>query len=496
MSITSPEYILFSALCVFFFYVLPKAFRPYTLLCFSIAFYCFAGVGGLVYLFSAALVTYISALILCKLQSKKGKKFVVGLCCILCFGLLFSVKYLIVFLPDFKRPDFIVPLGLSFYIFQSTGYVIDVYRNKTAPQKNFLKYLLFVSFFPQIIQGPIGRYGTLSKSLWENKQSFDINNLISGIFLMLWGYFKKLVIADRASLFVVKVFDDGSGEFGGSIILFAVILYCIQLYCDFSGGIDIIRGLSLSMGITLGQNFKRPVFADSLSDFWRRWHISLGSWMREYVFYPISFSKPFVALGKFCRAKINGKAGKILPVSAATFIVYFLIGIWHGGNLKYIVFGLYNGILITAALLCEPVFLKIKSFLKINDTSLYYKVFKIIRTNIIVIAGRYITRSASVGAAAFFLSKTFCDFKFSELFTPMFFKFGLTGADYIIILLGVLLVFAVELTEEAKGIKTREWILEKPRRIYFSALILGSLVTLFGIYRGSYISSEFIYRQF
>lgn len=254
-----------------------------------------------------------------------------------------------------------MPLGLSYFIFQSVGYVIDVYRGKLPAQKNPLKYGLFVSFFPQMVQGPISRYDQLAPQLLAER-SLDWRDLKFGIQLCLWGYFKKLVIADRAAVLVNAVITENC-PYGGAVIASGILFYCIQLYCDFSGGIDITRGVARMFGIDMAENFRRPIFAMSLTEYWRLRHITLGAWMRDYVFYPLSLSKAFGRLSRWARTHIRGTGGKIFATSLATFIVYLIIGIWHGANFRYIAFGLWNGVLITASLLLERTFLRWKSAL-------------------------------------------------------------------------------------------------------------------------------------
>jgi len=353
---------------------------------------------------------------------------------------------------------------------------------------------LFVSFFPQLTQGPIGRYSELSPQLY-NGNPLSADNLKEGGKLLFWGYFKKMVIADRASVVACAVIDNYF-NYSGSVILFGVIFYCIQLYCDFSGGIDIARGSARLFGIKMAENFRRPFFSGSLAEFWRRWHITLGSWLKDYLFYPITLSKPFISLGRFLRKHIKGKAGKILPTSLATFIVYFVIGIWHGASWKYILFGFWNGIIITSSLLLEPYYVSLKKKLHINDTMNWYRVISILRTNIIIVVGRYITRASGVGAAVSMLKKTFTDFSINTAFFETISSLGLSLNDYAVILLGVAVIFVFELFEEL-GVRLTEKI-EKLGTVPTFMFVFVSVVVFicFGIYRGSYISSEFIYKQF
>ena len=184
------------------------------------------------------------------------------------------------------------------------GYLIDVYNGKYAPERNPAKFALFVSFFPQLIQGPIGRYDQLAPQLCRGND-FDWENLQRGFLLMLWGLFKKMVIADRALPAVNAIFGAQAGVYGGAVAVLGVLLYSLQQYCDFSGGIDLVTGIAQQMGVTLAPNFRRPYFAVSLGDFWRRWHISLGAWMRDYVFYPFALTRPVARLSKAAKTHLG-----------------------------------------------------------------------------------------------------------------------------------------------------------------------------------------------
>ena len=227
---------------------------------------------------------------------KQRKKWIVALVLFVNFGILAALKYRnfaadnmnLLFGTHFSSAKLLLPLGISFYTFQSMGYLIDVYRGKYAPDRNPFRFALFVSFFPQILQGPIGRYDRLASQLYGQK-SFSLTRIERGLQLMLWGYFKKIVIADRAAVVVSEVFGNYQ-SYGGILVMAGVLCYSLQLYGDFSGGMDVIMGASECFGISLDANFKRPYFAQSISDFWHRWHITLGTWMKDYVFYPFSLS--------------------------------------------------------------------------------------------------------------------------------------------------------------------------------------------------------------
>ncbi|MFR2156648.1 MAG: MBOAT family O-acyltransferase [Evtepia gabavorous] len=304
MSFTTLPFLVLVALSVAAYYLLPQRVQWMALLAASMVFYCVGGGKTVLYVFYTAVIVYGSGLLLGRFndlrraapkEEKKAitarykpyRRAVVLVACLANFGLLYVLKYwnftadLFQPLADQLRPgtqiplsELVLPLGISFFMFQSVGYVIDVYRDKYAPEKNFAKLLLFVSFFPQMVQGPISRFNDLAPQLFA-RRSLDYTDLKYGIQLILWGYFKKMVIADRAAVLVNTVLDD-PWSYSGSILAVGVLFYCIQLYGDFSGGIDITRGVARLFGIDLAENFRRPLFSTSLTDFWRRWHITLG----------------------------------------------------------------------------------------------------------------------------------------------------------------------------------------------------------------------------
>lgn len=513
MAFTSVEFALFAVCGVLLYYVMPKKTRWAVLLILSWVFYLAGGVGMGAYLAFTTVTTYLFSRLIGsvktpakdaskeeKARAKHRKRLFAACALILNFGLLYVVKYWNFTLDLLKIPgsvmrfDFLLPLGISFYIFQSMGYIIDLVRGKYEPEKNIFKLALFTSFFPQMTQGPIGRFDELSPQLYKGND-FSFDNIKEGLKLSVWGLIKKMVIADRASVIACAVIDNYT-SYRGSVILFGVLFYCLQLYCDFSGGIDIARGVARLFGVDMAHNFKRPLFAKSLTEFWRRWHITLGSWLKDYLFYPITLSKPFIKLGKFTRKHIKGKAGKILPTSLATFIVYFVIGIWHGASWKYILFGCYNGVIITASLLLEPWFIQTKNKLKIKDDSRIWSIWCILRTCAIVVLGRYITRAAGVGDALDMIIKTVTDFSPAPVLDGTLFALGLTKFDYLIVALGALAIFVIEYSEE-HGVRLSEKIEAKGTIPVFLMIFAVLFVfVVFGVFRGSYISSEFIYKQF
>ena len=448
-------YFLPAALLIYF--AAPRQLKNAVLLLASLFFYAWGEPKYMLLMLVSIVQGYGFGLLIEKHRGQKASKVFLTLSILVSLGLLGYFKYADFFLSSVNAVTGLslpllklsLPIGISFYTFQVLSYVIDVYRDKYAPEKNFAKLLLFVSFFPQMVQGPISRFNDLAPQLFA-RRSLDYTDLKYGIQLILWGYFKKMVIADRAAVLVNTVLDD-PWSYSGSILAVGVLFYCIQLYGDFSGGIDIPRGVARLFGIDLAENFRRPLFSTSLTDFWRRWHITLGAWMRDSLFYPLSLSKPFGKLGKFTRKHLKGKLGKILPTSLATFLVYFVIGIWHGANWRYVAFGFWNGGIITLSLLLAPYFLRWKQALRINDKSKGWHLFQLVRTNLLVFFGRYITRAPRFLTAVWMVKETFLHPNLPDLWNGTLMTLGLGGGDFLILFLGVATLLLAEWYQEKKG---------------------------------------------
>ena len=508
MNLTSPAFLAVVAALTLLYYRLPRRFQWPLLLTVSMAFYLTGGLWAMAVLAAVTVSTYLAALArgalnargadrAAKAVCRKWKKLTVLAACLVNFGVLFLLKYwsgvagLLGRFLTLPAWDLVMPLGLSFFIFQAVGYVIDVYRGKYAPQKNLAQYALFVSFFPQMVQGPISRYDQLAPQLLA-EHPLDWEDLRSGIRLALWGYMKKLLIAERIGVVAEAVFAR-QAEYPGSILAFGTLAYCLQLYCDFSGGIDITRAAARLLGIRIAENFRRPLFAQSLAEFWRRWHITLGAWMRDYLFYPLSLSKPFGRLGRWARRHLPGKAGKIFATSLATFVVYLVIGVWHGSSLKYIAYGLYNGGIITASLLLEGAFVPLRRKLRMEGQG--WTLFRVLRTNAIVFAGRYLTRAPRLLVGLGMLRRTLLDFHPGALWSGALLDLGLSWGDYLVVLLAGALLFAVELAQE-RGADVPAW-LDRRHWLVQWAMMLGALLALLFLgLGGSYTPAQFIYAQF
>lgn len=540
MSFTTVNFLLFVAATVLLYFLLPlKKCKWVVLLAASYFFYLCASYKFAAFILFTTISTYLFALWIDKVsqnskakvkankanwdkeQKKKyknkikiQKRLIMALVLVLNFGILAFLKYynffagslndlLGIFGIAFSAPTLklILPLGISFYTFQSMGYIVDVYREKVAPEKNPLKLALFVSFFPQIIQGPISFYDQLAHQLYE-PHKFDFTRFKHGMQLILWGYFKKLVIADRAVIALTTVTDNYTA-YNGTTITFTVLLYALQLYADFSGGIDISRGVAQIFGIDMAQNFKRPYFAKDINDYWRRWHITLGAWLKNYVFYPIAMSKQFINMSKnikntkFGNTKAGSHIAKVLPTSIASLIVFLIVGIWHGANWKYVGFGLWNGLIIMISILLKPVFDFVLAKLHINPKSFLYGVFQMFRTFIVVLVGYVFDIAPSFSGALNMIKLSLFDQHIRTGITQIC-NLGVGKKDYVVLLAGMFVIFVVSVIQERNSSTSLRVMLDKKPLILRWSLTLVCLVTvlIFGIYGPGYNPAEFVYMQF
>ncbi len=535
MPFTSFRFFFFLAFVIFAYYIVPKKFQWAVLLVSSYAFYLYSGIENVFFIVATTLFTYLSALFMQSMRNKNQKKIdsmgeelsvdkkremkkevarkihtVQVLTVLVNLGTLACLKYLNLFIGtandmftlfrwDASIPfvNLIVPLGLSYYTFNCIGYLIDIGRGKYAAEKHLGKFALFVSFFPSVVQGPLNRFADVGVQLKE-PHKLEYDNLKNGALLILWGLFKKLVIADRVSAIAATVFSAEFVEYTGSHILFGVIAYSFQIYGDFSGGTDITRGAAQMMGINLPMNFERPFFSISLADFWRRWHMSLGAWMREYVFYPVMLCRPVSNLSKKMRKKHGTYAGKLVPSVAAPMVVFFLIGIWHGITSQYIVNGLYNALLISGSVALIPVYKKLIEKLHINTETFSYKLFQIFRTTVLLFISRIIVKAPSLEDAGLMIKALFTtvDFDFLLGLNGEIYKMGVSQKEMSLLIFSILILLVVGVLQE-NGMKIRE-TLAKQNIIFRWVLVLAfiAFILIFGIYGPEYNSSSFIYGNF
>ncbi len=532
MAIVSLPFFILVAATVLCYYMVPKGLRWIVLLLASCLFYWFNSGILLLVLLLTSLLTFLIGLWIQKINdsyqrnltqnpnlnreekkklkddTKKQSKTVLLLGILPVLGALLVLKYSNFFVDNLNhfftlfhreealpRLNLLLPLGISFYTLQAIAYMTDIYRGKLNADKNPIKFFLFMSFFPQIIQGPIPRHSRLAGQLYEG-HDFDYKELTFGVQLMLWGIMKKIVLADRLAIPVNRLFDNYL-EYSGPILFLASLLYGLQVYADFSGGMDIARGIAQMLGIDLEINFSQPYFASSIEDFWRRWHMTMGSWMKDYVFYPLSLSKFFTNLGRKSRKIFGTFIGKRLPSFLAMFIVYFLVGFWHGPNWKYVVFGLWNGFFIMFGILLENVYKKSRAKLEIDEGSISWRIFRMVRTLVVVTFGRYFSRADDLSTAVMMLKRTFQKWwDLSFLTEGKLLTLGLNNANWYLLLMMILLLFFVDHFHE-RGISFRETLSHQSLIFRWGIYIAAVLFLLiFGLYGPAYDAAAFIYGQF
>lgn len=530
MIFTSYEFIIFIMILFVLYYIVPRRLQWLLLLLFSCFFYAMADVRFFLYIGTTVVSTY---LITCRMDHllqrsdayykehqsemdkgqrktyKKKAKLVrfrwLVLCLVLNFGILAVIKYTnftihnlnalfhsVGVRKELNFMNLLLPLGISFYTFQTMGYAIDIYRGQYPPERNPLKLALFTSFFPQLIQGPISRFGDLSKTLYA-KHDPNGEQIAFGLQRILWGYFKKLVIADRILVAVTTLIQD-TDAYQGIFVVVGMLFYALELYSDFTGGIDITIGIAQVVGIRVQENFMRPYFSKSIKEYWNRWHISLGAWFKEYLFYPVSVCQPMLKLSKLARKRLGNELGKRIPVYISSILVWFITGFWHGASWNFIVWGLGNCFFILLSQELTPFYRWFHKKTKLENT-LGFKIFRVIRTVLLMSSLRLFDCYRDVPLTFQMFGSIFTRLNLPSLWNGSLMELGLKRPDYIILLFGVLVLFTVSMVQ--RGGSVREKIQKKPfwvRGVVWYGLFLT--VLLFGAYGIGYDASQFIYNQF
>jgi len=523
MNLTDFYFLCMFALILIIYYIVPKKLQFAVLLVSSIAYYLFSGNGVAIlypvisilmcYCISRGFLSLNHSLELALEDAKDNKELIKELqkknsrrkSVLLAVGiiLLLAVLILLKYLRFSSASDILVPLGLSYYTFTLIGYVVDVYYGIASPQKNLLKLMAFGLYFPTLVSGPIMQYREVEESFFA-PHSLDYHNLTYGLQRMLWGFFKKLVIAERMGKIVGTVFGDPA-TFGGIYVWFAILCFTFQLYTDFSGLMDIVIGISQCFGITVPENFKTPFFSKSISEYWRRWHITLGVWMKEYVFYRVLRTGAYSKLQKKFKDKFGKKRGKQLATFVAMFILWLVVGLWHGGNMTYVIgSGLLHWFYIVMEELLEPVFTNLWKKKNIDVHAKWLERTRIARTFILVNIGNAFFRSASVKSAIVMFGYGFSKSMSKDFFSGGVFNLGLNWIECGIAVASLIILLVVSLLQEkidnggyAAVTCVRDLIATKPvvlRFIIWFALLF--YVILLGQYGPGYSAAEFIYQGF
>ncbi len=531
MYFTSYEFLLFLSVCIILYYTIPKKLQWGFLLVASYVFYFRNGSFYPLFLIAASVVTYVAAIAVedkrnadslwlkehkeeLDLNDKKvfkeksrrvvKRRMLAGM--LICLAILGVFKYsnfvidnvngLMQAVSSGKRIaalDLMLPLGISFYTFQSLGYLFDVYFEKIQAERNLWKHMLFVSFFPQLIQGPISRHSDVAGSMFA-EHAFDAKKLSFGLERMLWGFFKKLVVADTLAPAVVSISGDPDYYFGAWVFV-GIVLYAIQLYADFSGGIDITIGIAEVFGIHLPENFMRPFFSTNIAEFWRRWHITMGTWFRDYIFYPLSISGFLNRVTKKCVKRFGKNIGRRIPVYIATMVTWLATGIWHGASWNFVLWGALNGVVILLSQECRPLYERFhKRFPRLGKTK-GYLAFQMIRTFFLLGALRMLDCYRDAAATFRMFVSMFRDFKLSALTAEEWTGLGMTAAQYVFVFAGCAVMFIVSLLGTKGSVRGQiDRLPYVAKAVIYTGLFVA--VLLFGAYGYGFDAAQFIYNQF
>lgn len=446
-------------------------------------------------LFTSTLITYISGILIDqanKIQSKRKstilKKTWVALSFLSNLSILVLFKYYIFVLDginmilgrfqiQFPVFEVVLPVGISFYTFQALSYTMDIYRNEVYAEKNLAKYALFVSFFPQLVAGPIERSKNLLFQINE-QHKFDYEAVKDGFLLMLWGFFQKIVIADRVAILVNEVYGNYE-NYGGFQLIVATVFFAIQIYCDFSGYSDIAIGTAQMMGFRLMKNFNQPYFSESVAEFWRRWHISLSTWFKDYLYIPLGGNK-------------KGKIRKYVNL----MVVFLVSGLWHGANWTFVGWGGVNGAYQVLSEILDPIRKNIIKRLHVNIKCKKYKILRICITFSLISFSWIFFRAQSIREATIIIKRMFTIFNPWIFFDLSIFELGLNTEEFLIALISITVLFIVSIMHY-KELALRQWVRQQTIGIrwliYYTAIFI---ILLWGIYGMDYQQSQFIYFQF
>jgi len=494
MLFNSVEFLIFFPIVLAVYLILPKKVKYIWLLIASFYFYMSWNPKYVVLIVFSIAATYVMGLLIEKSKKVSSKKWVLGLGIAANLGVLFLFKYLDFFFDNLnsllsavgihavEKPfDFLLPVGISFYTFQAIGYCIDVYRGEIKAERNIARYALFVSFFPQLVAGPIERSKNLLSQIKEmgERRLWTYDGIVSGFGMMLWGLFMKMMIADRVGIFVDSVYDNlfmtGTVETAAAAIGFS-----LQIYADFAGYSAIAIGAARVIGVDLMENFNTPYFATSIAEFWRRWHISLSTWFRDYLYIPLGGNR-------------KGKFRKYLNL----LITFLVSGLWHGASWTFVIWGGIHAIYQIVEDLLKPVREKVDKALDVDRNVFSYKFGRIFFTFVLTTFAWIFFRARSVSVLGEYLSRLFTKWDPWVLSDDSIYGFGLDARETIILYLSVFVMLIVSFVRYKKGADIGEILLRQNRafRIIVFVLLITAII-IFGEYGIDFDSNKFIYFDF
>lgn len=529
MAITSVYFLIFLLITFLVFYICPVKYRWIVLLISSVCFYVIAGaVKFLPFIIFTSGVVWVCARRIGMLYEEQDEKIRTGefdraekkkikeeyrvkakkillLALVLCVGILcvtkftkYAVHYMNMIskavggITPFSAEWILVPLGISYYTFSTVGYLLDVYWKRYAYEPRFFRFFLYAIYFPHIVQGPISRYSLLGQEL-KKELKFDSRRIVFGMELMLWGFFKKLVIADRLNIFVSGVYD--GNPHAGSIFLVAMLFDAFQIYTDFSGYTDIVRGVSQIFGVELEQNFNHPFFSKTVPEYWRRWHMTLGGWFKDYVYYPCTISPFMKRMNKKTKKVLSERGSRFVTVVIPVFVTWVLTGLWHGTGKTYLCWGIYYSTLITISVAFQPEFEKVTKFLKIKTDTFSWQLFRMLRTFCCFMGGRLLTSPGSLHNTLIVVKSILFRFRAWRLVDGTIFHYGLDWPQLILIGCSILTLWGVSMMQERFSVRE---MLEKQNIVFRGIIIFAAIfsILIFGIYGLGYDASAFLYAQY
>ncbi|MCL1964137.1 MAG: MBOAT family protein [Firmicutes bacterium] len=494
MLFNSLDYLLFYPVVLLFYFLIPRRFRYIWLLAASYYFYgCWSVKYALLMLIST-LITFVSGLLIQRSRDKQrpglaklcvAGSFIINLAILGFFKysnfLIENLNALLIFLGQGKQvgavPGLIPVVGISFYTFQALSYTMDVYRQDVPTEKNVFQYALFVSFFPQLVAGPIERTGNLLSQLKE-PQKFTVENARGGLLLIAWGLFIKVVLADNLARIVNPVYANYTAYSGVEIIL-ATFAFAFQVYGDFAGYSYIARGSAEILGVSLMENFRCPYLAVSVADFWRRWHISLTTWFKDYLYVPL-----------------GGNRKGTLRKYVNTMIVFIVSGFWHGANWTFVLWGMMNGGLIILGEAARTLRRKAVAAFHINTESFSYTLCRRMLTFLLINFTWIFFRAKTLADAWGMLQKIFLDTRLPKLFSLSIFNIAINAQVTVVALTSMMILLFVD-ARKNRGHQVRQWVLEQGAPVRYG-IYLGLMfaIILFGAFGNAQIQTQFIYFQF
>ena len=509
MNLTTFSFIIFGIITIVTYFVVPKKIRWFVLLISSIIFLFYDNfkISTIIQAIVVLVPTYFLGIYIYKYKDTKKAKIFLIIGIIIILGQLIYLKYTNLFLNTFNnifklihvnyKFNFVYRdsvIGISYFSLIMISYLIDIYRGICKPQKNIFKCALFMSYFPILTSGPFIRYDSVGEDLYKGHK-FSYKSMCYGLVRILWGIFKILVISQRLGKFVDTVYANLQA-YNGFYIVISAIFFTLQLYTNFSGSIDVIMGISEILGITLPENFHTPFFSRTITEFWRNWHITLGAWLKDYIFYPLLKSNFMQWLNKKCKNKFGKKIGKKISLYLSMLIMWILIGAWHGGAYTFIIgAGILQFIYIFLEDTLAPIASKVNKKIGIDSNTFSYKLYQTIRTFLLFSFSMIFFRAASVQQALQIIKNMFVWNPTILIDSSSLYNVGLDAYAFRLLIISLIVLFIVELL--MRKMNVREKLFKQNVVFRWTVLyILIFTILIFGCYGIGYDPASFIYRQF